>query len=243
VVSPVPETERAAVPETQGRPAPEARESPGSARAQRFAADVAAARVMAIIRGRDSRAVVESALALFEEGVSLVEVALTTPGACSAIEEIRARLPRGCGIGAGTVLTDADVADVAAAGAQFVVTPAVAPSIELAVGRGLPVAAGALTPTEAWTAVQRGASVVKLFPASAGGPGYLKALRDPFPDIPFVAVGGVGLADVEAYLRAGAVGVGVGGPLVGDAASAGGDLAGLRERARSYVAVARGYSA
>jgi len=207
-----------------------------------FVEDLAAARVMAIIRGRDQAAVVETAVALFEEGVRFVEVALTTVGALRAIEQIRSRAPQGSLVGAGTVLTAADVADVAAAGGQFIVTPAVAPSIEASAQRGLPVAAGALTPTEAWTAVQRGASAVKLFPASAGGPAYLRALRDPMPDIPFLAVGGVGLRDVEAYLQAGAIGVGVGSPLVGDAAS-GGDLEALRDRARSYLAVAERFPA
>ncbi len=123
-------------------------------------------------------------------------------------------------------------------------TPAVTPSIASAAGRGIPVAAGAMTPTEAWTAMELGASVVKLFPASSGGPGFLKAVRDPFPGIPFLAVGGVGLQEVAAYLDAGALGVGVGGPLVGDAAS-GGDLDALREnslreRARAYLSAVAG---
>ncbi|HEY7720296.1 MAG TPA: bifunctional 4-hydroxy-2-oxoglutarate aldolase/2-dehydro-3-deoxy-phosphogluconate aldolase [Pedococcus sp.] len=195
------------------------------------------ARVMAIIRGMDGEAAVATSLALFDEGVRFVEISLTTPGAREAIERVRAQLPEGAQIGAGTVLTAADVADVEAAGAQFVVTPAVTPSIAVAAERGLPVAAGALTPTEAWTAVQQGASVVKLFPASIGGPAYLKAVRDPFPHIPFVAVGGVGLEELDGYLAVGAIGVGVGSPLVGDAAS-GGDLDALRSRARAYVTAA-----
>jgi len=223
------------VPETAG-----GREPLGAG--QRFVADLAAARVLAIIRGRETAAVIETAVALLDEGIAFVEVALTTPGACDAIAAIRERRPDAGSVGAGTVLTVADVADVVAAGAQFIVTPAVAPSIEAAADRGLPVAAGALTPTEAWTAVQRGASAVKLFPASLGGPALLKAVRDPFPDIPFLAVGGVGLADVEPYLEVGAIGVGVGGPLVGDAAS-GGDLEALRERARAYLAVAERFPA
>jgi 2-dehydro-3-deoxyphosphogluconate aldolase/(4S)-4-hydroxy-2-oxoglutarate aldolase len=202
-----------------------------------FVERLTAARVLAVIRGTDTDAAVATAKALFEEGVRFVEIALTTPGACRAIEAVRADLPHGATIGAGTVLTAADAADVAAAGAQFVVTPAVTPSIEAAADLGLPVASGALTPTEAWTAIHRGASAVKLFPASTGGPGYLKALRDPFPDIPFVAVGGVGLDDVEQFLKVGAIAVGVGSPLVGDAAS-GGDLAALRFRARAYLAIA-----
>lgn len=206
-----------------------------------FLAELSSARVMAIIRGRERAGAVEAAVALFEEGVRFVEVALTTPGALEAIEAIRDRMPEGASIGAGTVLTAGDVADAKAAGAQFVVTPAVVDSVAEAVRHGLPVAAGAMTPTEAFTAWTRGASVVKLFPASSGGPAYLKAVRDPFPDIPFLAVGGVGLDELPSYLRVGAVGVGVGGPLVGDAAS-GGDQAALRARARDYLAAAQRFS-
>lgn len=202
-----------------------------------LAADLAAARLLAVIRGTDTAAAVSAGTVLLEEGVRIVEVALTTPGALHAIEAIRSAAPAGSLVGAGTVLTASGVADVAAAGAQFVVTPAVVESIPEAACRGLPVAAGALTPTEAYAAVQQGASVIKLFPASLGGPAYIKALRDPFPTIPFVAVGGVGPAETPGYLSAGAIAVGVGGPLVGDAAS-GGDLDALRKRARAYLAAA-----
>ncbi|MDQ6715518.1 MAG: bifunctional 4-hydroxy-2-oxoglutarate aldolase/2-dehydro-3-deoxy-phosphogluconate aldolase [Actinomycetota bacterium] len=204
-----------------------------------FVVELAAARLMAIIRGRESGAVVATALALVDEGVRFVEVALTTPGACEAISQIRGRMPEDAWVGAGTVLTAQDVDDVEAAGAQFVVTPAVTPSIASAAARGIPVVAGAMTPTEAWTAMQHGAAAVKLFPAFSGGPGFLKAVSDPFPTIPFLAVGGVGLQDVQAYLTVGALGVGVGGPLVGDAA-AGGDLEALRERARAYLSAVAG---
>ncbi|TDC86205.1 bifunctional 4-hydroxy-2-oxoglutarate aldolase/2-dehydro-3-deoxy-phosphogluconate aldolase [Micromonospora sp. KC606] len=202
-------------------------------------AELAAARILAVIRGTDTAGAIAAGTALLEEGVRLVEVALTTPDAPRAVAALRAVAPTGSVVGAGTVLTAADVADVAAAGAQFVVTPAVVESISEAARRGIPVAAGALTPTEAYTATRMGASAIKLFPASVGGPAYLKAVRDPFPDIPFVAVGGVGLDDVAGYLAAGAIAVGVGGPLVGDAAS-GGDLAALRARARTYLAAVRG---
>ncbi|MFG2103475.1 bifunctional 4-hydroxy-2-oxoglutarate aldolase/2-dehydro-3-deoxy-phosphogluconate aldolase [Micromonospora echinaurantiaca] len=201
-------------------------------------AELADARILAVIRGTDTASAIAAGAALLEEGVRLVEVALTTPDAPRAIEALRAAAPAGSLVGAGTVLTAADVADVIAAGAQFVVTPAVVESIAEAARRGVPVAAGAFTPTEAYTAMRMGASAIKLFPASVGGPAYLKAVRDPFPDIPFVAVGGVGLADVPGYFRAGAIAVGLGGPLVGDAAS-GGDLAALRERARTYLAAVR----
>lgn len=207
-----------------------------------FLAGLTQARVLAIIRGRGAEPAVAAALALFEEGIRHVEVALTTPGALQAIEAIRAQAPEGAAVGAGTVLTGADVSDVVAAGGQFIVTPAVAEPIPEAVRRDMPVLAGALTPTEAHNAMRLGAAAVKLFPASVGGPGYLRALRDPFPGIPFLAVGGVDLELARGYLQAGAVGVGVGGPLVGDAA-AGGDLAEMRRRARGFVQLAAEFGA
>lgn len=194
-------------------------------------------RLVAIVRGTEGAAAAKAALAAMEEGFRFVEIALTTPGALKAIRDVRAAAPAGCFVGAGTVLTVQDVERVADAGGQFLVTPALAESIDASARRGIPVLAGALTPTEAYEAMNRGATAVKLFPASIGGPRYLKALRDPFPDIPFIAVGGVGLDEAAGYWEAGAIAVGLGGPLFGDAGS-GGDLAPVRERARSFVGLA-----
>jgi len=197
-------------------------------------------RLVAIVRGTDGAAAGKAALAAMEEGFRYVEIALTTPGALEAIGEVRAAAPAGCFVGAGTVLTKQDVDDVASAGGQFMVTPSLAQSIEESASRGIPILAGALTPSESYEAMNRGATAVKLFPASIGGPGYLKALRDPFPAIPFIAVGGVGLGEAASYWDAGAVAIGLGGPLFGDAGS-GGPLAPMRERARSFVALAAEY--
>lgn len=194
-------------------------------------------RLVAIIRGDSPQSAVAAARVLFDAGVRLVEIALTTPGTLDAIAELAPGLPEGSYLGAGTVLTEDDVDAVASAGAHFVVTPAVTESVAYAVDRGLPVLAGAFTPTEVREAWRAGAAAVKVFPASAVGPGYFKAVHDPFPDIPLLAVGGVGLAQLPEYLAAGAVGLGVGGPLVGDAAR-GGDLDALAERARAFVAAA-----
>jgi 2-dehydro-3-deoxyphosphogluconate aldolase/(4S)-4-hydroxy-2-oxoglutarate aldolase len=193
-------------------------------------------RLVAIVRGTDGNAAARAALTVMEEGFRYVEIALTTPDALAAIRAVRAAAPAGCFVGAGTVLTAHDVDDVVAAGGQFIVTPALAESIDASAARGIPVLAGALTPSEAYEAMTRGATAVKLFPASIGGPRYLKALLDPFPGIPFIAVGGVGLDEASSYWQAGAVGVGLGGPLFGDAGS-GGDLAPVRERARGFLAL------
>ena len=146
---------------------------------------------MAIVRGTDGAAAAKAALAAMEEGFRYVEIALTTPGALEAIREVRAAAPPGCFVGAGTVLTVQDV-DRGRRGRRPVHGDAVAGGVDQLnrPGRGIPVLAGALTPSEAYEAMNRGATAVKLFPASIGGPGYLKALRDPFPEIPFIAVGG-----------------------------------------------------
>jgi 2-dehydro-3-deoxyphosphogluconate aldolase/(4S)-4-hydroxy-2-oxoglutarate aldolase len=197
-------------------------------------------RLVGIVRGTDGGAAAKAALAAMEEGFRYVEIALTTPDALAAIRTVRAAAPAGCFVGAGTVLTAADVADVAEAGAQFTVTPSLASSIQESARLGIPVLAGALTPSEAYEAMNRGATAVKLFPASIGGPGYLKALRDPFPGIPFIAVGGVGLNEAAGYWDAGAIAVGLGGPLFGDAGS-GGDLTPMRDRARAFVGLAAGF--
>ena len=190
--------------------------------------------VMAIVRGTSEEAALAAGRVLLEEGIRLVEVTLTTPGALRVIAALCADTPSDAFVGAGTVLTDTDVASVVEAGGQFIVTPAVVPAVADAARRGIPCAAGAFTPTEVYAAASAGAEVIKLFPASAGGPGYLKALRDPFPQLPFLAVGGVGIPEVPDYLAAGAIGAGVGGPLVGDSAS-GGSLEALRDRARAFA--------
>jgi 2-dehydro-3-deoxyphosphogluconate aldolase/(4S)-4-hydroxy-2-oxoglutarate aldolase len=134
-------------------------------------------------------------------------------------------------IGAGTVLTKRQAHDAVEAGGQFLVTPALTEAVD---GAEVPVLAGAYTATEAYAAMAAGAAAVKLFPASAGGPAYLKALRDPFPTIPFVPVGGVTLDQVAPYLIAGAIALGVGGPIMGDAVR-GGSLDALAIRAKAFL--------
>jgi 2-dehydro-3-deoxyphosphogluconate aldolase/(4S)-4-hydroxy-2-oxoglutarate aldolase len=202
-----------------------------------FLAELAQTRLLAIIRGDDARSSVAAALTLLDEGFRHVEISLNTEDALDVIARVAAEAPEDTFIGAGTVLTTDDVARVRDAGAVFAVTPAVAHSVAECARLDLPVIAGALTPTEAVTAMLHGATAIKLFPASIGGPPYLKALRDPLPHVPFVAVGGVDVEKVDEYLAVGAVAVGLGSPLLGDAPS-GGDLGALRERARAFRAAA-----
>jgi 2-dehydro-3-deoxyphosphogluconate aldolase/(4S)-4-hydroxy-2-oxoglutarate aldolase len=193
-------------------------------------------RLLAVVRGDDPDAALASILVLAEAGIGLVEVSLTSRNAAEVLLRARSALGPDAPLGAGTVLTEADVVHAEQAGASFVVMPGLAPSVAEAARLGLPALVGALTPAEVITASLAGAAAVKLFPASLGGPDYLRTLREPFPDVPFVPFGGVTPAAVGDYLTAGAVAVGAGAHLLGDAPR-GGDLDALRQRARAFRAV------
>src|SRR5690349_21731584 len=174
---------------------------------------------MAIVRGSDPEAALSSLNVLIDEGIDLVEVSLTTAGALSVIRRAATGTGDAVGLGAGTVLTAADAQAALDAGASYLVTPGIGAGAREGLRLGVPVLVGALTPSEVITAVELGATAVKLFPAAdMGGPSYLRALRAPFPDVPFVPVGGVDTGAVPLYLAAGATAVGVGSPLIGDAA-------------------------
>ncbi|MBD8206945.1 MULTISPECIES: bifunctional 4-hydroxy-2-oxoglutarate aldolase/2-dehydro-3-deoxy-phosphogluconate aldolase [unclassified Microbacterium] len=179
--------------------------------------------------------------ALAEAGVQSVELTLTTPGTFDALAELRGSFDGNLGIGTVTNLDQLERA--IAVGADYVVTPITSTAlVEHAVAAGMPIVPGGLTPTELFASWSAGASAVKVFPAGQVGPGYLKDLRGPFPDIAVVPSGGVDADSAAAWLAAGAVAVSVGGPLLGDAFR-GGDLGALRTRAERFVAVCAGVSA
>ncbi|MGW4823333.1 bifunctional 4-hydroxy-2-oxoglutarate aldolase/2-dehydro-3-deoxy-phosphogluconate aldolase [Streptomyces sp. NPDC004227] len=196
-------------------------------------------RLLAIVRGGDPDAALTTVLTLVEEGVTLIEVSLSGRDALDVIARARAALGPDATLGAGTVLSTEDARAAHKAGAAFLVTPAVSDGVATGRELGLPVLAGVMTPTDILQALRLGADALKLFPAgSAGGPGYLRDLRGPFLDLPFVPVGGVDAEAAAAYLRGGATAVGVGSPLIGDAAE-GGSITALRQRARTFLDVVR----
>jgi 2-dehydro-3-deoxyphosphogluconate aldolase/(4S)-4-hydroxy-2-oxoglutarate aldolase len=173
--------------------------------------------------------------ALSGGGVQSVELTLTTPGTFDAFADLRASFDGDLGIG--TVTNLAQLERAIEVGADYVVTPITSPVlVERAVEAGMPIVPGGLTPTELFASWSAGASAVKVFPAGQVGPGYLRDLRGPFPDIAVVPSGGVDADSAAAWLAAGAVAVSVGGPLLGDAFR-GGDLGTLRERAERFVEV------
>jgi 2-dehydro-3-deoxyphosphogluconate aldolase/(4S)-4-hydroxy-2-oxoglutarate aldolase len=207
-----------------------------------FLERLAAVPVVAILRAGDAGRFLEVGRVLYEGGVRAVEVTLTSAGALAAFGRLREELAGEALLGVGTVRSVADAEGAVAAGASYLVAPDFRPEVVgWAVARGVPVVPGALTPTEIAAAWAAGATAVKVFPVSAvGGPGYVKAVRAPLPQVPLVPTGGVGLGDVGAYLAAGAAAVGIGGPLLGDAGDPGGDLDALAARARQAVAAATG---
>ena len=174
----------------------------------------ATARLLGIVRFRDDGDVDGALGALVRGGIGLVEVTLDTPGALDAVERGRRS---GWSIGVGTVLEPDHVNRSVDAGAAFVVSPDVVPGvIERALELGVDIVPGAFTSTEVMRAHSMGVSAVKLFPASLGGPSYVRALLGPLAAVPLVPTGGIAIEDVGAYLAAGAACVGLGSALVGE---------------------------
>lgn len=191
---------------------------------------LAATRVVPVLRSASPTQLDGAVETLVEAGIDVVEITLTTPGALAAIARWSG-VP-GLLVGAGTVLGADEVMASEAAGARFVVSPGTdADVVQEAKAMGLAVLAGAVTATEVQAALRLGVSAIKLFPAGALGPQWARHLRGPFPDLAYVPTGGVGLNDIGDWLRAGALAVGLGGELLGDALD-GGSLGHLRDRTR-----------
>ncbi|MBT2566279.1 bifunctional 4-hydroxy-2-oxoglutarate aldolase/2-dehydro-3-deoxy-phosphogluconate aldolase [Arthrobacter sp. ISL-85] len=187
--------------------------------------------VIAVLRTSHARQYGPVIEALIAGGVRSIELTLTTEGVFEEIRGLKARFAGSAEIGVGTVTNPNDAEQALDAGADYLVTPVTVPEvIRAAVNRGVPVFPGAYSPTEMHTAWSLGAAAVKLFPASVVGPGYIGQLRGPFPDLPVIPSGGVSIQDAPKWIKAGALAVSLGGPLLGDAFK-GGDLTALTARA------------
>jgi 2-dehydro-3-deoxyphosphogluconate aldolase/(4S)-4-hydroxy-2-oxoglutarate aldolase len=202
--------------------------------------------IVAIIRMKEPdkvRAVVD---AIAEGGIRTLEVTMTVPGAVELIRQLAPSLPAGFVLGAGTVLDVETVGRVVDAGARFVVSPVFRPAVIAAChARDVAAMPGCFTPTEILEAWDLGADVVKVFPATALGPSYLKDVRAPLPQVKLMPTGGVTLDNAGEWIRAGAVAVGVGTALLDTKAIAAGDFRVLRANAERIVAsvqAARGNS-
>lgn len=174
-------------------------------------AAVESARVVAIVRERTEEDANRAVDAVVGAGLPVVEVTMTTPGALRVVERLRGSDTL---VGVGTALSAAEVAAAAGAGARFVVTPNLSDEVIATAHRhGLAALVGCATPTEIVHALEAGADAVKLFPASALGLDYLKAVRNTLPWAPIVPTGGVTEANAAEWIAAGGVAVGMGGGL------------------------------
>jgi 2-dehydro-3-deoxyphosphogluconate aldolase/(4S)-4-hydroxy-2-oxoglutarate aldolase len=208
--------------------------------AQDFSRVLAQVRVVGVLRAPSARAAVEAATAALRGGLRALELTFTTPGVLQALGELRAHLPEGVWLGAGTVMSAEEGRSALEAGAAFLVSPHLGEDLlELCRARGAPYVPGVLTPSEVVRARSLGAEVVKIFPAGlSGGVAYLKDLLGPFPDLPVLATGGIKPSEVPAYLEAGVLAVGLGSGLFPKVALEQGDWAAVEAATRRALAEA-----
>jgi 2-dehydro-3-deoxyphosphogluconate aldolase/(4S)-4-hydroxy-2-oxoglutarate aldolase len=193
--------------------------------------------ICAIVRGTSSDKMCQVAEALLKGGVKTVEVTFNTPGAAKMIEQLVLKYGEQMLIGAGTVL-DAETAKVAiASGASFVLSPTLnIGMIETCQRYSVLPVPGTSTPTEALTAWENGARIVKIFPAGVLGPMYIKQLKGPLSQIETMAVGAVNLANFADLIEAGACSAGIGGNLVNQELVENNQFAEITKRAADFAA-------
>ncbi len=192
--------------------------------------------LVAILRGIRPDEALAHAQALIDAGFDAIEVPLNSPDWPRSVAALVDRFGDRALIGGGTVLRPADADRLAELGARLVVTPNTRPSlISHAAGLGLQVAAGFATASEAFDALDAGATALKLFPATTYGPGHVKALKAVLPPVPLLAVGGVTPANLGDFLRAGCTGAGLGSDLY----RPGQDTARTAAMAQAFVAAYR----
>jgi len=201
---------------------------------------VEASGVVAIVRLKDYSAPVDLVKALLDGGIDVVEFTYTNPRAGAAVEQVKAALGDQVLAGAGTVLDPETCRAAILQGADFIVTPTVnVETVRLSQRYAVPTVIGAFTPTEILTAWEAGASFVKVFPARAVGPAYLKDVSGPLPQVRLIPTGGVSVENAGDYIRAGARAVALGGNLVDEKSVADRDWATITSRARAAVAAVK----
>ncbi|WP_104091923.1 bifunctional 4-hydroxy-2-oxoglutarate aldolase/2-dehydro-3-deoxy-phosphogluconate aldolase [Arthrobacter sp. GMC3] len=206
---------------------------------QELIARLEADRTIAVVRAPEIADAAELCRSLVAGGITGVELTYTTPNLLAHVARAAATAAdHGAIIGVGTVLT-ADQAKAAIdAGAQFLVTPGIRPEVaKVAADAGIPFALGALTPTEVAMALDLGSAVVKIFPASAMGPAYLKDLQGPYPGIKLLPSGGISAANAKDFLAAGAVAVCCGTAVVPPAVVAAGTWDEITARAAAFTSI------
>jgi len=195
--------------------------------------------VVAVLRADSSSELLDVSKALREGGVVAIEVTMTVPGALKLIEEAASQMQDTI-VGVGSVLDPETARSAILAGAEYVVSPILnLDVIQMAKRYGKVVMPGAFTPTEILTAWQAGADVVKVFPASAGGPSYFKDIKGPLPQVRLMPTGGVDIKTTPEFIKAGACAVGAGSAMADKVAVANRDWKKLTETASGFVEVVR----
>lgn len=196
--------------------------------------------VVAIVRFDRSEELVEAAQAIKAGGVDVIEFTMTTPNALGIIEASAKEFGEEVLLGAGTVLDSETARAAILAGARYIVSPTLDPQvIELCHRYGVIAVPGAFSPTEILAAWELGADLVKVFPAGAMGPGYIKDILSPLPQVRLLPTGGVSLSNVAQFIEAGATAVAAGSSLVDKTAVAERDFARLTAIAREFVTAIR----
>jgi 2-dehydro-3-deoxyphosphogluconate aldolase / (4S)-4-hydroxy-2-oxoglutarate aldolase len=196
--------------------------------------------IVAVLRAPSGELLADVAAALLAGGVEAIEVTFTVPKAAQVLEQVTDRLGDKIVLGAGTVLDTETARTAILAGAQFIISPTVNLDVIRLCRRYSKLAIpGALTPTEILSAWDAGADIVKVFPSELTGPGYLKAIHGPLPQVRLMPTGGVNLNTAADFLKAGACALGIGGSLVEPQAIAARDFDRITQLARQYVEIVR----
>ena len=192
--------------------------------------------VLAVIRGPSAELTIKMVDALIAGGVKGIEITYSTPQAASVVRNLADRYGAEILLGMGTLTRPEQAEEAVRAGATFLVSPICQVELVKAMlDTGLAVMTGALTPSEVFQAYTLGSSIVKIFPGSLTGPGYIKALRGPFPYIPMMPTGGVSLENIGEWFAAGAVAVGAGSELCPKALAEAGEFDKISANARRFV--------
>lgn len=192
--------------------------------------------IVGIIRGLSFEEIRQILPIYRDAGLTTIEITMNTPDAEAIIQYVSEHEQNGLNIGAGTVCTKDDLGKALSAGAQFIVTPILDKKVVKAcVKRNVPIFPGAYTPTEIYTAWNLGASMVKVYPATSLGPGYIKDVKAPLNQLKLLPTGGIDLTNLTTYIKAGADGVGIGSHLFDKTLIQQKNWAGLKKHFEKYV--------
>jgi len=197
--------------------------------------------LVAVIRTENPTDLVAVCRALSKGGVKFVEITMTVPGALEIVHDAVQQLGgTGVMLGVGTVLDGETARAAILSGAKFVVSPGFnVEVVRICNTYGVVVMPGALTPTEVINAWKSGADVIKIFPGDIGGPEYIKALKEPLPQVELLPTKGVDFETAPAFIKAGAIAVGTGSALVSKALINNKDYAHITENAVRLTKIIR----